>query len=335
MSNPLNLTGQFIADTYGRLLQIQNNDVYDGEGNYLYTIGGTGWIDPGSTGPTGSQGPTGERGVTGDTGLQGPTGSQGETGPTGAQGLTGPQGSKGPTGANGATGDRYSTSSSDTFAVPEIGATAEFVMGSGLAYTPSQTIIVSPTLDPIDHFHATIITYSAITGSTLVICTEVNSAYGESYSSWLINLAGAVGVPGPQGEIGPDGSTGPTGPAPIIPRSFGVVFDGGGSILTIGSQADVVIPYNLTITGWTILGDVGGTASIDIWSAPYESYPPTISNTIIGATGTKPGLSGSIKGQSSSLDSWSTGISAGNIVRFNLDSITTQTRISLTVQGNQ
>lgn len=68
MPNPLNLTGQFIADTYGRLLQVQDNDVYDGEGNYLYTIGGTGGGTVGPPGPTGATGPQGIPGVTGPTG---------------------------------------------------------------------------------------------------------------------------------------------------------------------------------------------------------------------------------------------------------------------------
>jgi hypothetical protein len=72
VSNPLNLTGQFIADTYGRLLQIQDNNVYDGEGNYLYTIGGTGGGTVGPPGPTGATGPQGIPGVTGPTGPTGP-----------------------------------------------------------------------------------------------------------------------------------------------------------------------------------------------------------------------------------------------------------------------
>jgi len=118
VSNPLNLTGQFIADTYGRLLQIQGNDVYDGEGNYLYTIGGTGGgtIGPqGPTGPTGSKGPTGEMGPTGTDGVQGPTGATGSngtigsTGPTGEMGATGTDGEQGPTGATGATGSQGPT----------------------------------------------------------------------------------------------------------------------------------------------------------------------------------------------------------------------------------
>ena len=153
-------------------------------------------------------------------------------------------------------------------------------------------------------------------------------------------IQGVQGVQGPQGFqglIGPtgNGAQGFQGPTVVVPRSFGVVFDGGGSVLTAGLQADVVIPYAMTITGWTILGDVGGTASVDIWSAPYATYPPTVANTIIGATGTKPNLAGSIKGQNTTLTNWTTGVTAGNIIRFNLDSVTTQTRITLTVQGNQ
>jgi hypothetical protein len=97
VSNPLNLTGEFIADTYGRLLQIQGNDVYDGEGNYIYTIGGTG---EGVTGPQGPTGPQGAQGATGISGVTGPQGTQGATGPTGPQGATGIgiTGPQGPTG---------------------------------------------------------------------------------------------------------------------------------------------------------------------------------------------------------------------------------------------
>lgn len=128
MSNPLNLTGQFIADTYGRLLQVQGNDVYDGEGNYLYTIGATGGgnIGPtgsqgatgpiGATGPQGETGPTGSRGSTGETGITGSQGSTGETGPTGSQGPTGetgPTGSRGPTGNQGEIGPTGATGTNE------------------------------------------------------------------------------------------------------------------------------------------------------------------------------------------------------------------------------
>jgi hypothetical protein len=170
--------------------------------------------------------------------------------------------------------------------------------------------------------------------------TGNNGSNGPTGPTGATGNNGSNGATGPTGATGNNGSNGATGPTgatgavPTIPRAFGVVFDGGGAVLATGAQADVVIPYAMTITGWTILGDVGGTASVDIWSAPYANYPPTGSNTIVGA-GTKPNLANSVKGQSSSLASWTTGITAGNIIRFNLDSATTQTRITLTIQGNQ
>ncbi len=67
----------------------------------------------GSTGPTGSIGPTGPSGVTGSsgpTGIQGIVGPTGPTGPQGLQGITGPTGpvvytgTTGPTGSIGVTG---------------------------------------------------------------------------------------------------------------------------------------------------------------------------------------------------------------------------------------
>ena len=124
----------------------------------------------------------------------------GPQGPTGSPGATG---SPGVTGATGANGDRYSTTSSDTFSIPEVGITRDFLVGTDLAYTPSQTIIVSPNLDPNDHFHAIINSYYPLTGSMSVTCTEDNNIAGETYSAWTINLSGAVGVPGPIGLTGP------------------------------------------------------------------------------------------------------------------------------------
>lgn len=141
--------------------------------------------------------------------LSGPTGA---TGPQGEQGIQGPTGATGPQGEQGIQGDRYSTTSSDTFSIPEVGITRDFIIGTGLAYTPSQTIIVSPNINPNDHFHAIINSYYPLTGSMSATCTEDNNIAGETYSAWTINLSGAVGVPGDIGPTGPQGIQGPTGP---------------------------------------------------------------------------------------------------------------------------
>jgi hypothetical protein len=112
----------------------------------------------------------------------------------GPQGPIGATGSVGPTGA---TGDKYSTTSSSTFSIPGLSFSRDFVIGTGLAYTPSQTIIVSPDINSNDHFHGTINSYYPLTGSMSVTCTDINGSVGVTYSSWTINLSGAVGVAGP------------------------------------------------------------------------------------------------------------------------------------------
>jgi len=90
MSNPLDLTGQHISDTYQRILQTDGGFYYDGLGNTVSI--GTGVEGPqGSQGPQGYQGATGPRGDIG-FGFQGPTGTQGFQGWQGAQGLQGSQG---------------------------------------------------------------------------------------------------------------------------------------------------------------------------------------------------------------------------------------------------
>ena len=71
----MELTGNYVSSTYGRLVQVIDGNYYDGFGNPLLIGNGSG--------------------------LTGPTGSAGPTGPTGSAGSTGPTGSAGPTGATG------------------------------------------------------------------------------------------------------------------------------------------------------------------------------------------------------------------------------------------
>lgn len=188
--------------------------------------------------------------------LSGKPGSQGIQGPTGA---TGPQGEIGPTGATGLSGDRYSTTSTDTFSVPNIGATLSFTIGDSLAYTPSQTIIISPVINPLDHFHAIIDLYNNLTGLVSVTCTEDNGLSGITYSNWQINLSGAVGVPGnigPTGSQGPTGATGPTGP----------VGPTGSQYYSFSNITSSVISGTYTVTNNDFLKTLvyTGTASINL-----------------------------------------------------------------------
>ena len=157
-----------------------------------------------------SQGTIGATGPQGEIGATGPQGIQGEIGATGSQGEIGPAGATGPQGPR---GDRYSTTSDTLFTIPLIGTTISFTVEPELAYSLSQTIVVSPIVEPTDHFHATIQSYDNITGLMIVLCIDINNNVN-TYNSWSINLDGAAGIPGdtgPQGEPGPIGATGSQG----------------------------------------------------------------------------------------------------------------------------
>lgn len=113
--------------------------------------------------------------------------------------------------------------------------------------------------------------------------------------------------------------------------SVGLTIDGGGSPIATGVvKSNIVIPFACTITGWTILADTTGSIVIDIWKDTYANYPPTIVDTITGAT--KPTISASDKGQNLSLSGWITTVAAGDTLRFNVDSCSTITNATLTVQ---
>lgn len=113
--------------------------------------------------------------------------------------------------------------------------------------------------------------------------------------------------------------------------AIGFVFDGGGSALTTGVKGDLLIPFACTINSATLEADQSGSIVIDIWKKAYAvSSPPTVANTITASA--KPTLSTAQSSQDATLTGWTTSISANDMVRFNIDSITTCTRVTLTLK---
>jgi len=109
-----------------------------------------------------------------------------------------------------------------------------------------------------------------------------------------------------------------------------IVIDGGGSAITTGVKLDIEVPFACTITQATLLADQSGSIVIDIWKDTYANYPPTVADTITASA--KPTLSSAAKSQDSTLTGWTTSISAGDTLRFNVDSITTCQRVTLSLK---
>lgn len=147
--------------------------------------------------------------------------------------------------------------------------------------------------------------------------------------------AGVPGYNGLDGEDGLDGWPGPpgaTGAAGSSSRttSMGIVLDGAGSALTTGIKGDLFVPVACTILSVTMLADQSGSIVVDVWKDTYANYPPTVADTITAAA--KPTISTATKSQDTTLTGWTTAVSAGDTIRFNVDSITTITRLTLSLK---
>lgn len=109
--------------------------------------------------------------------------------------------------------------------------------------------------------------------------------------------------------------------------SVGVTIDGGGSAITTGVKGYIMVPYNCTINSVTMLADQSGSIVVDIWKDTYANFPPTVADTITASA--KPTISAANKSQDATLTGWTTTITAGDILAFNVDSATTITRLNL------
>jgi hypothetical protein len=120
-------------------------------------------------------------------------------------------------------------------------------------------------------------------------------------------------------------------PSKVIDLTF--IMDGGGSAITTGQKGHIEIPFACTITGWTLLADQSGSIVIDVWKDTYANFPPTVADTIAGSE--KPTLSSVQKNQDLTLTTWSTSVAAGDILAFNVDSVSTVTRVTLSIRAQK
>lgn len=109
--------------------------------------------------------------------------------------------------------------------------------------------------------------------------------------------------------------------------TFGCAINGGGFAPLVGIIGYTSIPYSGTITEWTIIGDVSGSCVIDVWKA--AGVVPTVANTIAGTE--KPTLTAQQLNTDNALTTWTTAVTAGDIIGFYLDSASTLTSINLII----
>lgn len=110
------------------------------------------------------------------------------------------------------------------------------------------------------------------------------------------------------------------------------IIDGGSSAITTGIKGDLEIPFGCTIQAWTLLADQSGAIKIDVWKDVYANYPPDNSDSI--TNGNEPEIVASdTDAQDTTLNNWTTvTITAGDTLRFNVDSCTSIKRVTLSLK---
>ncbi len=98
------------------------------------------------------------------------------------------------------------------------------------------------------------------------------------------------------------------------------LIDGGGATITTGVKGDLVIPFDGTITAHTSLADQTGSINVGVWRSTYAAYPP-----VVGGLAFTVAIAGSIKNQAGV----SIAVAAGDILRFNVNSVTSIQRLTI------
>lgn len=117
----------------------------------------------------------------------------------------------------------------------------------------------------------------------------------------------------------------------LIDREAALTFiiDGGGAAITTGEKGHIVAPFDCEIQSVELEADRSGSIKVDIWKDTYANFPPDNDDSICG--GNEPEISGAQKYKDATLTSWTKAVSEGDIVAFNVDSITDIQRCTVTL----
>jgi hypothetical protein len=122
---------------------------------------------------------------------------------------------------------------------------------------------------------------------------------------------------------------GVSGSGNLFKGSFEFIIDGGDLEITTGIKGEIEIPFNCTISAVRLVADQVGSIVVDINKATYSAFPTTASITASAI----PTISSAIKSEDLTLTGWDVTLLEGDILQFEVDSITTIERclVSLTL----
>jgi hypothetical protein len=111
------------------------------------------------------------------------------------------------------------------------------------------------------------------------------------------------------------------------------ISDGNGGAIMAGLKGFVEVPFACSIAHVALVSDVSGSVVIDIWKVAFAGVPATSGNSITASD--KPTLASAQKYFDTSLTGWTTTVSAGDWLYFNVDSATTVTKVTVSLLCNR
>ncbi len=173
------------------------------------------------------------------------------------------------------------------------------------------------------------VSYYPLTGSKRFIVDDAWTSKGDLAVGTGASEADILGV-------GADGynlvassaeTTGIKWIAPVV--GIDIILGNGLAEIATGVDCWVRMPYDCTITGVMMLANESGSIVMDIWKNTYANYPPTDVDSITSSA--PPTISSATKSTDTTLTDWTTDISEGDILMFNVDSVTDIKRLTLTL----
>jgi hypothetical protein len=77
------------------------------------------------------------------------------------------------------------------------------------------------------------------------------------------------------------------------------------------------------------MADQTGSIVVAVWKDTLANYPPTVADSIVGSA--PPTITSAQSATSSTLTGWTTAISANDVLRYNVNSATTVTRVTISL----
>jgi hypothetical protein len=105
------------------------------------------------------------------------------------------------------------------------------------------------------------------------------------------------------------------------------IIDGLGSPITAGIKGDLRVGFPCTITKASLLASPIGSVVVDIWKDNYGAFPPTVADSITAAA--KPTIVADDQYEDAVLTGWTTAILLGDTLRYNIDSASTVTKLTV------